>query len=481
MMKTTIEKIKPGTFQSEKHFYSKVLNAQIHPIVSHFFTLKHTQIISRYCHLNPQVKKERLKKLMQYQPKYFKWAGSDLFHVTTNTGERKMLLIETNSCPSGQKSMPLFADHKELGGYRYLLEKSFIPLLSNKNLPSGSLAVLYDKNYMEASGYAAALAEITQEQVYLVPVYDEGKEHITWKKGVLYVNLEKRFSKPIRAAFRYVTQKPWNRIPISTKTLIYNPIIACLAGGRNKMVASKAYDLFNTKIKSAGLRILIPETINDVSKNEIPLWVQKFNGMAVIKIPYSNAGQGVFTITNKKELATFMKKDYEYDQFVVQNLIGNSKWSSEYQKNKYYHVGTIPNKQGKLYAADLRMMIISTPEGLLPVSIYARRAKDALPEKLSSKDSSWDILGTNLSIKEGENQWSSDTNRLLIMDRRDFNSLGLGIDNLIEAYIQTILSVIAIDQMAQRLIKGSSQFKEKLFTSLNNDSALIDEIREGQK
>ena len=348
-------------------------------------------------------------------------------------------------------------------------------------MPSGSLAVIYDKNYMEASGYAAALAEITQEQVYLVPVYDGGKEHISWKNGVLYVNVEKRFSKPIRAAFRYVTQKPWNRIPLSTKTIIYNPIIACLAGGRNKMVASKAYDLFNTKIKSAGLRILTPETINDVSKNEIPLWVQKFNGMAVIKIPYSNAGQGVFTITNKKELATFMKKEYEYDQFVVQNLIGNSRWSSEYQKNKYYHIGTIPNKQGKIYAADLRMMIISTPKGLLPVSIYARRAKDALAEKLSPKDCSWDILGTNLSIKEGENQWSSDTNRLLIMDRRDFNSLGLGIDNLIEAYIQTILSVIAIDQMAQRLIKGGSQFKEKLFKSLNNDTALIDEVREGQK
>ena len=28
----------------------------------------------------------------------------------------------------------------------------------------------------------------------------------------------------IRACFRYVTQKPWNRIPVVTKTLMLNPV-----------------------------------------------------------------------------------------------------------------------------------------------------------------------------------------------------------------------------------------------------------------
>ena len=32
-------------------------------------------------------------------------------------------------------------------------------------LPAGALAVLYDKNKMEAGGYAAALADLTGEQV----------------------------------------------------------------------------------------------------------------------------------------------------------------------------------------------------------------------------------------------------------------------------------------------------------------------------
>ncbi len=37
------------------------------------------------------------------------------------------------------------------------------------------------------------------------------------------------------------------------------------------------------------------------------------------------------------------------------------------------------------------------------------------------------------------------------MDSRDFNRLGLGLDDLIEAYLQTVLAVTSIDRMAQGL------------------------------
>jgi hypothetical protein len=86
------------------------------------------------------------------------------------------------------------------------------------------------------------------------------------------------------------------------------------------------------------------------------------------------------------------------------------------------------------------------------------------------------MLGTNLSIKEGKNQWRSDTNRLILMDRRDFNKLGLGLDDLIEAYIQTVLSTVAIDNMCKTLYNSKGRFRMKLFTSLNNDATLINEI-----
>jgi hypothetical protein len=119
-------------------------------------------------------------------------------------------------------------------------------------------------------------------------------------------------------------------------------------------------------------------------------------------------------------------------------------------------------------------MVYSSPEGFSPCAIYAGKARTPMTSELTT--SSWDVLGTNLSVKKGENEWISETNRLLLMDRKDFNSLGIGIDDLIEAYIQTILTIVAIDKMAQTLVNKNGQFRSKLFKSLDNDEQLIKEI-----
>ena len=475
-MKHTTKLVEPGNFEPENHYYSKVLNSQIHPLISYFLTMPQDALVKRYCHLHPQVNKEHLKSLLQYKPSHLRWAGADLFYVTTKSGERKMVLLETNSCPSGQKSMPLLTEHQEKGGYERLVQEVFLPLLRSRKSITGKLAVIYDKNYMEASGYAATLADLTNENVLLVPFFsDEENNHLRFVDGILEVRYQEEWH-TIKAAMRYVTQKPWNRIPLNTKTLIFNPIIGCLSGARNKLVAAKAYDFLNSELQGSGLSILAPETIYDVSKEEIPLWVQRFGGLAVIKIPYSNAGQGVFTITNQQELDQFMSQEYQYSQFIVQSLIGNSTWSSNGKKGKLYHIGTIPDKKGNIFVADLRMMVMATDDGFKPVACYARKARLPLPNTLENSTKSWDVLGTNLSIKLRENSWDSDTNRLLIMDRKDFNTLGIGIDDLIEAFIQTVLAVISIDKMASRLLTKGKVFRKKLFKSLNNDEKLINEI-----
>ena len=206
------------------------------------------------------------------------------------------------------------------------------------------------------------------------------------------------------------------------------------------------------------------------------MWVQKLGGQAVIKIPYSNAGQGVYTIINQDELDTFMELDINYKKFIVQSLIGNYNWSSTSSEGKYYHVGTIPTPKGDTFVTDLRLMVSSTENGIKPLCVYARRAARPLADEIDSGSDSWSMLGTNLSIKEAENQWGSDTNRLMLMDRRDFNKLGLGLDDMIEAYIQTVLSTIAIDKMCINLYNSKGKFRQRLFKSLNNDKTLLDEI-----
>lgn len=469
----------PGDFEPSNHWYPKALNAQIHPLVASFMNLKLERIINRYCHLNPLVSKAKLQELIGYKPRFFLHAGADLFHVTNEAGNRKMVVIETNSSPSGQKSLPTLDDNLDQGGYQRYIAQTFHPFFkAKKQKIKGTLAVIYDKNEMEASGYAAAMADVFQEQVYLAPFYNfDENPPVRFVENIMEIRTENNNWIQVRAAFRYVTQKPWNRIPVHCRTLILNPIITCLAGGRNKMIAAKAYDLFNAEIAEAGLQIRTPETIWDVRKNEIPLWVKKLGGQAVVKVPYGNAGQGVYTIVNEQELDEFMQLEFSYDKFIVQSLIGNYQWSSTGTKGKFFHVGTMPDRKNQTYAADLRMVIHATKEGLRPLAIYARRAKLALADQLEDGKSSWDILGTNLSIKQDDGTFTTDSSRLIMMDRKDFNKLGISIDDLIEGFIQTILATVAIDQMAITLINQKGRFKSRLFQSLNDDPSLVEEIK----
>ncbi|CAO3599217.1 unnamed protein product [Absidia cylindrospora] len=396
-----------------------------------------------------------------------------------------MIVIETNSCPSGQKSMPLLSEtdeHNEQGGYRLVIETAFQEQLSKADRSLGGLAVIYDKNFMESSGYASVLADVSQEDVWLVEWnVDDPDPNVKWLDRVLYVrDRDGGHWHPIRACFRYLTQKPWNRFPLRTKTIVMNEIISCLAGGRNKMMAARAYDFYNAELVDTGLNVRTPETINNVTLGEIPLWIQSMGGHAVLKVPYSNAGQGVYTITNDDELDNFVKQDHHYDKFIVQSLVGNASWSSVTRSGKFYHVGTIPNKKSNTFVSDLRMMVTGSSQGFRPICIYGRKARLPLAGTLDPHADTWDMLGTNLSVKLPDGGWTTDTSRLILMDRKDFNQLGLGIDDLIDAYIQTVLAVIAIDRMSIRLMENGT-FDYQLFQSLNPDNALLQEIKQANE
>lgn len=469
--------IQPGSFTPDQHWYPKALNAQIHPLVLYFMNMTNERIVQRYTYLNPAIDSHFLLTLLKTKPKYFRWAGTDLMHVTNTEGKNQIVVIETNSCPSGQKSFPLLDENDEKGSYRTLIESSFIPVYKKSPVKSGIVAVFYDKNEMENTGYAAVIADALKKPVHLV-YYDDNAvgQYVRFntEKNYLELLIEDTWT-PVRTIFRYVTQKPWNRLPLFSKTKIFNPVIACLAGGRNKLVAAKAYDIFNAEIEPTGLSINTPKTIWDVNKNEIPLWVKRFGGKAVIKIPYSNAGQGVFPILTDEDLAQFMSQDFQYEKWIVQSLIGHYNWSSKHDDDVYYQVGTIPSKRGNSYVFDLRMMVHFTTNEFRPIALYSRKTEEPLSTQITAH-SAKNMLMTNLSYKTDKGQWGSDVARLLLMDRRDFNKLGLSLDDLIKGYIQSILAMTAIDRMAQKLVSTKKTFKKKLFTSLNDDQALLDEI-----
>jgi hypothetical protein len=199
-------------------------------------------------------------------------------------------------------------------------------------------------------------------------------------------------------------------------------------------------------------------------------------GFAVVKVPYANAGQGIYTITSPAELKAFMAMAPRYDRFVVQGLVGNSGWSSRSSEGNLYHVGTVPDRRGRIFVADLRMMVGAGPSGFYPVALYARRARKPLVKTLEEGEASWDMLGTNLSVQREDGSWDSESERLLLVDARDYNQLGLGLDNLIEGYLQTVMAMTAIDRMAAGLVTAKGVFRWKLFHSLTPDETLASEM-----
>lgn len=47
--------------------------------------------------------------------------------VTETQGKRQVTVIETNSCPAGQKSCPLVDDKQPMNGYLQVIQKGFVP------------------------------------------------------------------------------------------------------------------------------------------------------------------------------------------------------------------------------------------------------------------------------------------------------------------------------------------------------------------
>lgn len=157
-------------------------------------------------------------------------------------------------------------------------------------------------------------------------------------------------------------------------------------------------------------------------------------------------------------------------------LSSNSHWSSIQRGHALFHAGTLPDKKKQTFVCDLRVMVSATRNGFQPLAVYARRARLPLAAKLTSGADSWGMLGTNLSVKKPDGEWATDTSRLLLMDMKDFNKLGIAIDDLIDGYIQTILSTLAIDRMAVRLTQKNGTFDRDLYASLNQDEGLLSEI-----
>lgn len=178
-----------------------------------------------------------------------------------------------------------------------------------------------------------------------------------------------------------------------------------------------------------------------------------------------------------------MLTSHPYEKFIVQGLVGKASWTSVRRRGQLFHVGTTPDHENRSYAFDLRLVVAGSPfgHGFRPIAMTARRASKPLSANISDVADSWAMLGTSIAVKtqpDGNHStaWKLETERFLPMDEESFNLLGLSMDDLIDAYIQTVLSVIAIDKMCGRLmprigIAVQSQIPQVIHPVMRENSA----------
>jgi hypothetical protein len=411
------------------------------------------------------IEQQAVMDLLNYKPKFFFNAGSDLMKVTQNN-ETKMLVIEVNSVATGSMSFPT-RDVEYYNQYEYIIENSFKPLIKDIPEDDGVLAVLNDANYLEAYTYAVIMARKMSENVYVVNLCEARhyNNYFRINDDYLEIFINNKWTK-IRACYKYVQTKPWLMLPVQSKTFIYNSLLGCLAGGRNKAIAALAYSILNHELKDKGLKINHPKTFVNLSKEDV-LEKYKERGLGVAKGLYGNGGYDIYFLTSDKDLSFFKEHAMSNNKYIYQDLVGLKSWLKNGADNRYFHIGTnLPDRK----VFDLRMCIAYTKDGYRPSSMFSRTSKEALNENYDEINNFKNVLLTNIGDALDLN------NQIVILDDNGFKRLGLDFNDVIDGFIQTVLAAVAVDKMACRLMeKGSFNFD--LFIELNHDYQLYDELK----
>jgi len=73
-------------------------------------------------------------------------------------------------------------------------------------------------------------------------------------------------------------------------------------------------------------------------------------------------------------------------------------------------------------------------------------------------------------LQQADGSWGTETERLLLMDSRDFNRVGVGVDDLIEAYMQVIQQPIELHALVGKI--GTTKHRHKLVSNI--DQLVVD-------
>lgn len=131
-----------------------------------------------------------------------------------------------------------------------------------------------------------------------------------------------------------------------------------------------------------------------------------------------------------------------------------------------------------LYACTIRIIACSLPSGFKMTAIRGARAPEPFASicsetnrsPTSTKTLNEDAYITNIGTDDRS------ASRLVILDDAAMRGLAIGIDDIVDGFIQTVFSIHAIDAMCKRLTTSDGELNLQLLKELNPDPQLLAEL-----
>jgi hypothetical protein len=363
----------------------------------------------------------------------FRLAGVDLMAIDGRDGV-DFRVIEVNSAPGFAYCTPAH-DVWPLA-YQATVRALLEPIPPDDW--AGVAVLTESKIPIETAGFARALAAATGHPAWVLDpaALRRAARQPTAGDGVqLVVD-----GRPLRGGLRYLHDAPWDVLPPRAHGHFLNGTAIDLRGGRDKVQAHRALVRF---ADASGFALATPRSCIVGHRDELAAAEAALGRWIVRKIPDGNSGRGIDLLAD--ELAR--GRAPRTLPLLVQEMLLPPPLARDGQPALH---GV--RVAGEHYAADLRVVLLSTAAGVRPCMVYGRRARrsfEALarvdPRRWADDGALDDYLKVNIAVA-APGGFTLETERLLLADDDGWDAIGLSLDAWRRAVAISALAVIAVDR-----------------------------------
>lgn len=138
---------------------------------------------------------------------------------------------------------------------------------------------------------------------------------------------------------------------------------------------------------------------------------------------------------------------------------------------------------GQMYAYTVRIIACDSPTGFKTIAICCARAPAPFAKNGETAEIASDALLNKIKTVHEDDAYVSNigTNpdseqRSFYVDDAGMKGMGIGMDDVVDGFMQTVYSTLAIDNMCKKLTMEDGELNMQLLKELNPDPQLLAEV-----